>query len=188
MPVAAPSSAVTITKRDTPPCPSGNWDLEEAARARNKIARQEAREAEATISRERNSIPPARQAIVDSGIRHMSSILGQLVELRNSPEHDDYGRLQPTEPAFETAWDLLVNAAICAHCESREIPRGCACTDSDGGVRIEWNRPSASVRLNVPAEPKAPAYVYHEVGDDYAAEDATPELLSYWLRVVERDS
>ena len=64
------------------------------------------------------------------------------------------------------------------------IPAGCGSTDSEGGVRIEWVCPTASVHLVVPATSDRKAYIYHEVGDDYATEDATPERLAYWLRQI----
>ena len=51
-------------------------------------------------------------------------------------------------------------------------------------MRIEWIRPQASVHLIVPAEKGNAAYVYHEVGGNYATEDVTQECLSYSLRAV----
>ncbi len=131
----------------------------------------------APISRE-------RRQLADAGIDHLSPILRQLLELRDGPENDDYGRLQPTQHAYNTTVELLVDAAIDAQSERRQIPHGCVSTDSEGGVRIEWIREEASVHLVVPAEQSKAPYVYHEVGGKYATEEATPRCLSYWLRAV----
>jgi hypothetical protein len=119
------------------------------------------------------------------GILHLSPIVQQLVELWIGPENDDYGRLRPTRDAFDKVVQLLVDAAIGGHFQRRQIPYGCVSTGSDGGVRIEWIRDRAGVHLIVPPNKDEPAYVYHEVDGDYATEDATPELLSRWLRAIE---
>jgi hypothetical protein len=51
-------------------------------------------------------------------------------------------------------------------------------------VRVEWVREGASVHLVVPADRGQLAYVYHEVADWYATEDATPERLAQRLREI----
>ena len=132
-----------------------------------------------------DAIPPERLQLADAGIRHLSPIVGQLVELWQEPEEDEYGRLRPTRHAFDRSVDLLVDAAIEANHRQRRIPAGCVSTDSEGGVRIEWIRPTGSVHLVVPAARDPVAYVYHQVDNDYATEDATPERLAYWLRRIE---
>ncbi|MDY0167501.1 MAG: hypothetical protein RBS80_13220 [Thermoguttaceae bacterium] len=132
-----------------------------------------------------DEISPERRQLADAGVLHLSPIVSQLVELWNEPEEEDeYGRLRPTQGAFDRSVGLLVDAAIEAHYEQRAIPSGCVSIDSEGGVRIEWVRPAASVHLVVPASKDNEAYVYHEAGDDYATEDVTPEGLAYWLRLI----
>ncbi len=111
----------------------------------------------------------------------------QLIDLWKEPEKDDYGRLRPTQHAFDRSVCLLVDAAIEANRQQRQIPSGCVSTDSEGGVRIEWIRPTASVHLVVPAARNDVAYVYHQVGDDYATEDVTPGLLAYCLRRIDAE-
>ncbi len=125
-----------------------------------------------------------RLQLARAGILHLSPIVGQLVELWKGPEADDYGRLQPTQYAFDKVIQLLVDAAIVTYPNGHQIPGGSVSTDSEGGVRIEWIRDSARVHLVVPATDQKAAYVYHEVGKDYATEDVTAERLSYWLRAV----
>lgn len=131
------------------------------------------------------TIPPERLQLADAGIHHLSPIVRQLIDLWKEPEEDDYGRLKPTQDAFDGSVRLLVDAAIEAYSQQRQIPSGCVSTDSEGGVRIEWVRPTASVHLVVPASRESVAYVYHEVGNDYATEDVTPERLAYWLHRIE---
>lgn len=130
-----------------------------------------------------DAISPERVQLADAGILHLSPIVRQLVELWREPEDDEYGRLKPTQHAFDRSVQFLVDAAIVAY-PQYGIPAGCASTDSEGGVRIEWVRPTASVHLVIPAEESRAAYVYHEVGTDYATEDVTPERLAYWLHWI----
>jgi hypothetical protein len=108
----------------------------------------------------------------------------QLSDLREESKKDDYGRLRPTDEAFDRSVHLLVRAAIEAY-PQRLIPAGCVSTDSEGGVRIEWVCPTASVHLVVPATRDRAPYIYHEDGDDYTTEDATPERLAYWLYLID---
>lgn len=129
-------------------------------------------------------IPPERLRLASANIRYLSAIIGQLVELRNQPERDEYGTLRPSKHAFETACNLLTDAAIVSALIGREIPHGCASTDSQGGVRIEWVRPTSSAHLVVPALADHVGYVYHEIGDDYGTVAATPETLASWLREI----
>ena len=131
-----------------------------------------------------DTISPERLQLADAGILHLSPIVRQLIDLWKEPEEDDYGRLRPTRHAFDISVHFLVDAAIEANPQCR-IPAGCVSTDSEGGVRIEWIRPAASVHLVVPAARDCVPYVYHEVGNDYATEDVTPERLAYWLHRIE---
>jgi hypothetical protein len=116
-----------------------------------------------------------------ANIKYLSSLIQQLIELRNEPESDDHGVLRAAQPAFDRACHLLIDAAIVSALESRQIPHGCASTDSEGGIRIEWVRDSASVHLIVPASDKRGEYVYHEEGANYGTEPATAETLARWL-------
>lgn len=129
-------------------------------------------------------VSPEREKIADAGISYLSPIVRQLVELWNGPEFDEYGVLRPTQDAFGKAISILVDAAIIAHRERGRIPSGCVSTDSEGGVRIEWVRETSSVHLVVPAANSSESYVYHEVDNGYATEDATPESLSNWLKLI----
>jgi hypothetical protein len=130
-------------------------------------------------------IPPERNQLAAAGIAHLSSLIRELNELWIGPESDEYGTLRPTKYAFDEATRLLVDAAIVAAGEHRQIPRGCVSTDADGGVRIEWVRNDASVHLVVPSTGEAAPYIYHEVGSDYGTEDARDVRLAFWLRRID---
>lgn len=108
----------------------------------------------------------------------------QLVDLRNDDEFDEYGVLRATEHAYERSCRLITDAAIVSALEGRGIPRGCASTDSEGGVRIDWMRPDATVCLIVPAQDAREPTVYHEVAGACATETATPDALARWLREI----
>lgn len=129
-------------------------------------------------------LSPERLQLADAGILYLSPVVGQLIELWRGPENDDYGRLRPTREAFDKTIELLVDTAIVGHFDQRAIPHGCVSTDSDGGVRIEWIRDKAKIHLVVPTTKNDRAYVYHEVGSDFATEDVTPERLSDWLSLI----
>jgi hypothetical protein len=126
-------------------------------------------------------IPLERWKLVSANIKHLSSLIGQLVELRNADDTDEYGLLRAHEQAYNQASHLLIDAAIVAAPEHREIPHGCVSTDAGGGIRIEWVRPTSSVHLVVPATSTRAPYIYHEVGTTYVTEPASAERLAHWL-------
>lgn len=132
-----------------------------------------------------DGIPPERLMLARAGIRHLSAIVLELVELREGPERDEHGVLRPTSYAFEETSSLMVNTAIIAARENRPIPLACVATDSEGGVRIEWVREHVSVHLIVPANEEAAPYVYLEKDNVYGTEDVTPEILARLLREIE---
>ena len=129
-------------------------------------------------------VPQGRWKLASANIRHLSQIIGQLVELLQEPETDEYGVLRPTRHAFDKACHLLTDAAIVSALAGRQIPRGCASTDSAGGLRMEWVREKSSVHLIVPATADRDGYIYHEIDHDYGTVSATPEALARWLREI----
>ena len=116
------------------------------------------------------------------GKAQLSSLTQQLDLLLDEEEADEYGMLRPTQFAYDTACGILIDTATALAAEGLMLPYGCASTDSEGGVRIEWNCSSSSVRLVVSSSAQKQAYVYHEVGNEYGTEAATPESLAHWLR------
>ena len=136
----------------------------------------------------RSTTPPVSQhgSVRAAGIKFLSPLLAALEELRTmTPEADDYGALRATKFAYTTAADLLINAAIIAGLDGRQIPRGVASTDSEGGVRIEWVRPNKNVHLAIPATPERDGYIFHQMGAECGTELPTPELLAKWLNGID---
>lgn len=110
-----------------------------------------------------------------------ANIIQQLVELRNEPEADEYGILRAADHAFDSACQLIADAALISDRDNLPIPRGCASTDSEGGVRIDWIRPTAAVCLIVPASKDREAYIYYDVAGECSTEPATADALVRWL-------
>ena len=56
-------------------------------------------------------------------------------------------------------------------------------SDAQGGIRIEWKRDKAAVRLIVPAEEGGKTYIYHEF-DNIPGSDrgVTGSRLAFWLK------
>lgn len=166
---------VGIDERTVPEIPE--WELTYASVLRPKSQSTDDRTTPTVIG-------PTRQQLASANIRYLSAIIRQLVELRNEEESDEYGTLRASQHAFDTACQLLTDAAIVSAFQGRQIPHACASTDSEGGIHIEWMRPTAGVSLIVPASPERDEYIYHEVGKAYSTEPATAEALARWLREI----
>src|SRR5947209_2582338 len=74
-------------------------------------------------------VSPERLKLCSADIRHLSALIGQLMELRTAEESDEYGILRAGEHAYNVACHLLIDAAIVAALEGREVPYGCTSTD-----------------------------------------------------------
>lgn len=156
--------------------------------ALSRAARSQPKPASASTGDDRTtpeSIPPERLRLASANIRYLSAIIRQLVDLRNEEESDEYGTLRASRHAFDVACHLLTDAAIASALNGRAIPQGCASTDSEGGIHIQWMRPTVGVSLVVPASTDRNAYIYHEVGSVYSTEPATTEALARWLREIQ---
>jgi hypothetical protein len=107
--------------------------------------------------------------------------LKRILELLDLEEEDDYGILKPTEYAFKTAMQLVV--------EANEImgdyfPKASASTDHKGSIRITWkNRETKRlVRLFCPCNSEQPVDIYHDSSDEYNVEDVSSvSTLVHWL-------
>ncbi len=131
-------------------------------------------------------IPESVLRLVRAEVKELSGLLEQLSELRQAEPTDDYGILRLDEAAFERARELLTDATIVlASTYQAKMPYGCASTDSEGGLCIDWLRSDRAVNLVIPASHQKPAYFYHELGPDHAMEyEVTPERLATWLRII----
>jgi hypothetical protein len=107
--------------------------------------------------------------------------LKRLVDLLEENETDEYGVLQPSQTAFKLAMRFVVEAYDVM---GDRFPKASASTDEEGGIRLTWSKlePECEVRLICPAQTDQPAYLYHELGDDYAVErEVTVYILLQWL-------
>ncbi len=121
--------------------------------------------------------PPIRS----SPNRPITITLKRLVALLDEEEADEYGVLQPTRSAFNRTMRLIVEAYDAM---GDLFPQASASTDEQGGIRLTWSKIASEceVRLICPAQASKPAYLYHELGTDYAVEqDVTVATLVQWL-------
>ncbi len=107
--------------------------------------------------------------------------LNRLVALLEEEEIDEYGRLQPTQSAFKRTMQLVIEAYDAI---GDRFPKAVVSTDEQGGIRVTWSRLDADceVRLVCPAQAAEGAYIYHELGGEYAVvRDLTGATLAQWL-------
>lgn len=129
------------------------------------------------------AIPP-----IYLNMKELGGIFLQIIALANGEQRDEDGILAPTKHAIERTTRLLMNASAAVwhfgrvNGESFVFPRGFVATDSEGGLRIEWTKPDASLRLVIAASCAGKSYLYHEFGEKYGSDrQVTPELLGRWL-------
>lgn len=127
------------------------------------------------------AIPEGRVKVASANIKYLSAIMQQLVELRNEAESDELGTLRATKVAFDAACDLVTDAAILCAIERRQIPYAFASTDTQGGIRIEWRRPTETVQLVLPASPDREPYIYFEKPSGHGVSPATADQLASHL-------
>jgi hypothetical protein len=107
--------------------------------------------------------------------------LKRLVALLEEDETDEYGVLQPSQTAFKLAMRLVIEAYDAM---GDSFPKASASTDEQGSIRLTWSKleSDCEVRLFCPAHSDQKAYLYHELGNDYAVErEVTVSILLHWL-------
>jgi hypothetical protein len=107
--------------------------------------------------------------------------LKRLVALLEEDETDEYGVLQPSQTAFKLAMRLVLEAYDAM---GDSFPKASASTDEQGSIRLTWSKleSDCEVRLFCPAHSDQQAYLYHELGKDYAVErEVTISVLLQWL-------
>lgn len=110
--------------------------------------------------------------------------LKRLIALLEADETDEYGILQPSQSAFKSAMQFVVEAYDAM---GDNFPKASASTDEEGSIRLTWSKPAADceVRLICPAQTDKTAYLYHELGSTYAVEREEFEL-TQWLEWFNR--
>lgn len=108
----------------------------------------------------------------------MTITLKRLINLIRDDEYDeDY--LPPTRFAFNRAQLLLDSARPLLQ---GNVPLGSLAADGAGGIRIDWLSVDKEVRLVLPGKEQGRQYIYHQQGEEYAAEHTVnAEFLAYWL-------
>lgn len=107
--------------------------------------------------------------------------LKRLVALLEEDETDEYGVLQPSQTAFKSAMGFVLEAYDVM---GDRFPKASASTDEQGCIRLTWSKleSECEVRLICPAHHDQTAYLYHELGNDYAVErEVTVSTLLLWL-------
>ena len=107
--------------------------------------------------------------------------LKRLVALLEEDETDEYGILQPSQTAFKLAMRFVVETYDFM---GDRFPKASVSTDDQGGIRLTWSKlePECEVRLMCPAHADQQAYLYHELGNDYAVErEVSVSVLLHWL-------
>lgn len=113
-----------------------------------------------------------------------SIVLNRIHELRVDVQgtiDDDYGAVEPSSEAFHFARKLIIwTYAIMGNA----FTRAAVSVSFEGGIRIEWLFPFASVRAIVPAEEKGRRYIYFELGEDYKIVELSAENLAACLLAI----
>jgi hypothetical protein len=115
----------------------------------------------------------------ESPITALLSDLRDLMKEGGEDEEDEYGALRPTSHAFRTALNLIIEASFLL---MDGYPFGCASTDSEGGIRIEWFKTTGEIRLVIPASKEKEPYIYYEFGEKYGVDrQANADKLARWI-------
>ena len=112
------------------------------------------------------------------------SDLRDLMKEGGEDEEDEYGVLQPTGHALSTAlhWILETSPLF-----MDKYLFGCASTDSEGGIRIEWLTTTGEIRLVIPASKEKEPYIYYEFGEHYGVDGrASVSKLARWIHQLNR--
>jgi hypothetical protein len=107
--------------------------------------------------------------------------LKRLLALLEEDGEDEYGILKPTQTAFKLAMQLILEAYDAM---GEQFPRASVSTDEQGSIRLTWSKlePECEVRLLCPAHSDQAAYLYHELGTNYAVErEVSGSVLAHWL-------
>lgn len=125
--------------------------------------------------------------LTQAGTSHVSlagltDLLNQLAALMEAEDYDD-DFFSPTESAAARMRGFLEGVSGLL---TTALPSGTLYADGDGGLRLEWIRPNRELRLVISAFPQGRSYIYHEQGDEYAADySPTVSELGKWLNWLE---
>lgn len=115
-------------------------------------------------------------------IQGITITLKRIVELLESEDEDDYGILKPSDYAFKTVMNLVLEAHSLM---GNDFSRASASTDHEGGISLDWTRQETErkVSLFCPFSPDKRAYIYHQISDEYAVDyEVSASNLAKWLQ------
>ncbi|NJL66068.1 MAG: hypothetical protein HC849_06320 [Oscillatoriales cyanobacterium RU_3_3] len=117
----------------------------------------------------------AKEAVSDRSSNNSSSgftiALKRLVELYESEDNEDeYGLLKPSDYAFKTAVNLVLEAHSVM---GISFPKASACTDHQGGISLTWTstEQNRKVRLFCPFTDEQPIRIYYRQDDEHGSEN-----------------
>ena len=109
--------------------------------------------------------------------------LKRVMELLETEEdEDEYGILKPTDYAFMTVMNLVLEAGSLM---GSNFPRGSACPDDEGGITITWTsqEPERNLVLFCPCNREKRAYIFHRSSNEHSTEyEVSPSTLVNWLQ------
>lgn len=104
--------------------------------------------------------------------------ISRLVDLLDENGEDDYGKIGPTQYAFQSVYRLVERA------QNRMVAtiQGSPVVDSMGGVSVTWRRGNLEARLVCPSTKMQQSYLYLDLGDDpQVVSGVTPATLAQHL-------
>lgn len=104
----------------------------------------------------------------------MKSRIRKLYLTEVEEDAEDVGADRPSQYALNKVEFLLGHAF---RMMSNDFYRGAVTTSFEGGIRVEWMRPNASVRLIVSSDKNGNEYIYFESKDEYGSDPVTVENL-----------
>jgi hypothetical protein len=112
--------------------------------------------------------------------------LKRLVALLEGDDEDEYGILKPTDYAFKTVMNLLIEANSLI---SIDFPKASASTDHQGGIRLAWTSSDSEqeVCLFCPFGSAAPMDIYYALGTEEGVENTvSAATLVKWLERIDQ--
>lgn len=141
-----------------------------------------------TTTTQAPEIPASTAKVAKAEIKYISDLIQQLIILRQQPQVDEYGTLRLNQQVFNSARELLINAAVelVFNYDGKRMPHGCASTDEQGGLRFEWFRGESSVHLVFPVSHSSRRpYIFHKFGDQHGMEEVSATNLARQLSHIE---
>jgi hypothetical protein len=116
----------------------------------------------------------------------LTMTLKRLVALLDGEDEDEYGILKPTDYAFKTVMNLLIEANSLI---SIDFPKASASTDHQGGIRLAWTSSDSEqeVCLFCPFGSATPIDIYYALETEEGVENSvSAATLVKWLERIDQ--